>query len=578
MLAGNRGPTGRGNAARASRQLLNAIESVPPDAQSLSLHLQLLLSFLRCQWAALHMAPATRAYGDKPSEVTTASAASETGGALFTFLSDELQDSILSLAGKAIGTCRVVTVGATAKIRIVGLPGAALCVPIVDPDMGRPIGSLTILNSDASRTFSAEEQMLLVRSAPLFALHLLQERIATQSALLSASVASGGGGAGGSSDKMQRDVSGQAAKVVQELNVINADKLEKQRLEHRTGLASLEAKHAEEKKELEEALLEANGRCEKVEKESVVRMHKMLEGLELQHIAELDALREEFANRDPSAPPTIDGKRRTPSKGGGGGGEAPSGSSAPTTPNARGGDEAPRVALPPSAAESSMRATLLSEISALSKMVTDDPAVALELGLQAELQKRKQEYAELLGTTVGAAAPPAAVPIRSEEAAAVRIQAGVRGKQARVKLPPIARNANSLPPTTTTESTAAAAPATNPFAASSYEGFANPWRSQEEPSAASSATTKPFQPVPSNIAASKPMAVPFGGATTTSRNKPIALAKPMSAATAARPSAPIAMARPAGGSSSGASRPVASGKPIAMARTRAPPPSDRSEV
>ena len=174
---------------------------------------------------------------------------------------------------------------------------SALCVPLFDQEQTRPIGALTLLCNDDARAWSSDEQALVRAAAPLFALHLTRERLAAQAALISGAR---------TADEMSRskEMSDHAAKVVHEMRVVHADALKKQREDFRAELRSLSEAHADEKRELEAALVEANARVEKAERDSAVRMHKMMEGLELQHIAELDALREDFAARDPSAPST----------------------------------------------------------------------------------------------------------------------------------------------------------------------------------------------------------------------------------------------------------------------------------
>ena len=90
--------------------------------------------------------------------------------------------------------------------------------------------------------------------------------------------------------------------VVHDMRGVHAEKLRVQRDGFREELKTVHSDHAQETKRLEKELEAARAKVEDVERASAVRMHKVLEGLELQHIQELDELREQFGGA--SAPPT----------------------------------------------------------------------------------------------------------------------------------------------------------------------------------------------------------------------------------------------------------------------------------
>ena len=73
--------------------------------------------------------------------------------------------------------------------------------------------------------------------------------------------------------------------------------LRQQAAEHEEATRQL---HVQVEK-LAERVAVAESDAESTRRDAAVRMHKMLEGLELQHIAELDALREDYAARGGAA-------------------------------------------------------------------------------------------------------------------------------------------------------------------------------------------------------------------------------------------------------------------------------------
>ena len=150
---------------------------------------------------------------------------------------------------------------------------SALCVPLFDQERTRPVGTLTLLCNDAGRAWTSDEQALVGTAAPLFSLHLMRERLAAQAALIS-------GAATADEASRSKQMSEHAAKVVHEMRAVHAGALKKQREDFRAEVRALSERHAEERAELEQALVGANERVEKVERESAVRLHKMMEGLE----------------------------------------------------------------------------------------------------------------------------------------------------------------------------------------------------------------------------------------------------------------------------------------------------------
>ena len=251
------------------------------------------MAALKAQWAALHVLPPNGRYTSKPTLLVATPAPAEpgnTGGAVFDFLSDEILEAVATLAARTVNLGHALTVASgRGAQRQANLPCAALCVPLLDSDRRTSVGTLTICSGDAARAWTADEQGVLATAAPLFGLHMMRERLAAQAELLSGAAASGSdAGAAG------KELTDHAARVVQEMRSVHANKLKEQQTAHQEKERQLLADHQMEKQELEAALAEARQRVEEVERASAVRMHKMMEGLELQHIAELDALREDL--------------------------------------------------------------------------------------------------------------------------------------------------------------------------------------------------------------------------------------------------------------------------------------------
>ena len=330
-------------AASTTRGMLLRLEGVAPDHQPLAVGLQFAMNAVHAQWSALHMKTA-----DARAEMIVAAPAPD-GGAFADFLSSDLSQPIGTLVAKVLSTGTPIAVGAgRGASHQLRLPAcSALCVPLFDQERTRPVGTLTLLCNDAGRAWTSDEQALVGTAAPLFSLHLMRERLAAQAALIS-------GAATADEASRSKQMSEHAAKVVHEMRAVHAGALKKQREDFRAEVRALSERHAEERAELEQALVGANERVEKVERESAVRLHKMMEGLELQHIAELDALREDFAARDPSAPPTQPrGKHSRPASAPGTPGGPPGSPGSPPTSRQRSHVDpaAANAALPPAVAE-----------------------------------------------------------------------------------------------------------------------------------------------------------------------------------------------------------------------------------
>ena len=285
-----------GHGANYSRRMLLAVDEILPEHRAIALGLQFCMNAMRAQFAALHVRP-PHGSEDQSLSLLVATPAPD-GGALFEFLSAETKDSIGHLASKAVSQGHAIAVGGgRGPSHSFRLPCSALSVPLLEQEQTRAVGALTLVCSDPSRTWTADEQNLSLAAAPLFSLHLTRERMAAQAAVISGALTS-------DEQSRSKQMSDHAAKVVHEMRGVHAAALKKQRDDFRAELSALSSEHARRAEELEEQLQAAQAKVEATERESAVRMHKMMEGLELQHIAELDALREDFAARDPSAPPT----------------------------------------------------------------------------------------------------------------------------------------------------------------------------------------------------------------------------------------------------------------------------------
>jgi hypothetical protein len=259
------------------RRVLLSLDSVPAETRPLAVGLHWALSALRAQWAAMHV----RSQGAGPPTVLVATPAPADatggGGALFDFLSDEIQETLGRLANRTMSLGHTVSIGggrgAAHQIR---LPCAALCVPLLDQDSKASVGTVTLLCNDAARSWSADEQSLLATAAPLFGQFAMKERLAAQAALIS-------GAMSGGEQQRSTEMADHAAKVVCEMRGVHADKLRQQRDAHREEIKTVVSEHLNEKQQLEEALKAAREQVEATERNAAVRMHKMLEGVELSH-------------------------------------------------------------------------------------------------------------------------------------------------------------------------------------------------------------------------------------------------------------------------------------------------------
>ena len=276
------------SASSAAKRVLLSLDNIPDETKPLAVSLHWAMAALKAQWAALHVLPPNGRYTSKPTLLVATPAPAEpgdTGGAIFDFLSDEILEAVATLAARTVNLGHALTVASgRGAQRQANLPCAALCVPLLDSDRRTSVGTLTICSGDAARAWTADEQGVLATAAPLFGLHMMRERLAAQAELLSGAASGSDAGAG-------KELTDHAARVVQEMRSVHANKLKEQQTAHQEKERQLLADHQMEKQELEAALAEARQRVEEVERASAVRMHKMMEGLELQHIAELDALR-----------------------------------------------------------------------------------------------------------------------------------------------------------------------------------------------------------------------------------------------------------------------------------------------
>lgn len=202
-------------ASRATaRRVLLSLDTLPPETRPLAVGLHWAMSSTKSQWAALHvLQPADLASGTSTQTPTLlvatpapADGAGSTGGALFDFVSGELQASISSLVSQATTLGHTITIGAgRGASHQIRLPCAALCVPLLDLDKQTSVGAITLLCNDAARTWTADEQSLVATAAPLFGLHMMRERLASQAQLID-----GARGAGG--QQRSKEVAEHAAK------------------------------------------------------------------------------------------------------------------------------------------------------------------------------------------------------------------------------------------------------------------------------------------------------------------------------------------------------------------------------
>ena len=290
----------------AVRRTLRCLETVTPEHRPLAVALQWAMSALRAHWAALHR------FADgnpraKPQLVVSTPSPNDGGGALLDFVADELvPEWLATLVTKAASGSRAVIANHATPSLASSAPCSALCVPILDQDGRTPIGTLTLLSNDVKRAWTTDEQQLLLTAGPLLGLHLTQHRLADQALLLDgATKAPDEHGRG-------RSLTDQAAKVVHEMRGAFAEKLKAQREEHRAQLRQQAAEHEEATRQLHvqveklaERVAVAESDAESTRRDAAVRMHRMLEGLELQHIAELDALREDYAARGGTVGATV---------------------------------------------------------------------------------------------------------------------------------------------------------------------------------------------------------------------------------------------------------------------------------
>lgn len=592
------GTTGsRPTAAAAARRTLLTLDTLPSETRHLAVGLHWAMLSLKSQWAALHVA---NPHSNKPTLLVATPAPADSsgspGGALFDFLTGELQDSVGSLVQRAITLGHAITVGAgRGASHQVRLPCAALCVPLLDLDRRKSVGALTLLCHDAARTWSADEQSLLATAAPLFGLHLMRERLAAQAALLDGASGSGG-------QQQSKQVADHAAKVVHDMRSVHADALQTQRQAHKAELQQISADHLKERQQLEEALVAARQQVEETERASAVRMHRLVAGLEAQHIAELEELREEFGARDPNAAATQPRERRArPGSVPG----TPGGPEAPSSPSAsRGRASATEQAKLQSdienlrtmleqyrveaKAEGSLTRDLIAELTAAVRGGTDH-------GSQGHARDRaRPDEGALLAASQPRSGwqPSGGEPAMGEDYAARRIQARHRGLSSRRRmaakrgtlapLPPLPAAPPPLPPQMAAP---CASPFDTPFACGGAPQVDPRSVASSKPvavaskcvSPGSAPPTKPMAfaraprpqsaqlPAPGGAigsampAAARPFEAPMGmmgGASPPSPARPVACARP---AASSRPA--MAVARPA----AGASRPA-----MAVARPKTP--------
>ena len=277
-----------------ARLVLKSLDGVTTQSRSAALGLHWAMASLRAHYATIH---AFTPSGERAPTLIV-SVPSVDGGALIDFISEELHHTLSDMATRAATTGRPVI--ANSRQGTWHMPCSALCVPLADLSVRTTtVGALTLLCSEPNRSWTADEQTLLATAAPLFTLQLMRARLAEQEQLLKGARAA---------DESARDrtLAEHAAKVVHEMRDVHVDQLRAQRDEFRSELQAMVTAHEDDKRELREQVERVTERARAAEadaeatrRDAALRMHKMMEGLELQHIAELDALRDDFAARDP---------------------------------------------------------------------------------------------------------------------------------------------------------------------------------------------------------------------------------------------------------------------------------------
>ena len=150
-----RGGGGGRTAAANSRRILLSLDTLSSDARPLAVGLHWAMASLKAQWAALHVlqpSGSSGGAGTKPTLLVATPAPGDGGGALFNFLSDELQESISHLVSRTATLRHAITIGAgRGAAHQIRLPCAAVCVPLLDVDNQTSVGTLTLLCNDAAR-------------------------------------------------------------------------------------------------------------------------------------------------------------------------------------------------------------------------------------------------------------------------------------------------------------------------------------------------------------------------------------------------------------------------------------------
>ena len=276
-----RPPKTAGPAAQ-SRRILLTLDTVSAESWPLAVGLHWAMATLRCQWAALHVAVPG---GGAPTLVVATPAPSDgtQGGALFDFLSNEVQASVGTLATRTIGMGRAIMLGAgrglSSQIR---LPCSALCLPLHDHTHSAIVGTLSLLCLDEARQWSNDEQALCATAAPLFGLHLMREQIMQQQHLLS-------GAATPAARAAERSLVDHAARAVAEAKTRTEEKAAAVRDECAREKRAQAEKHAAERARLQAALAAAHAQLERHQRESEVALHKAIEEVEERHISEVRA-------------------------------------------------------------------------------------------------------------------------------------------------------------------------------------------------------------------------------------------------------------------------------------------------